>query len=108
MPENLVNFIDKISENFADKPGLLFKPGFKYVSWTYKQLGDDSKKAASYLKSLGLEKNDRVIIWAPNSPMWVISFFACVRAGVILFPLDIKSPPEFVDTVISKTNPKFI
>ena len=108
MSENLVNFIDKISENFADKPGLLFKPGFKYVSWTYKQLGDDSKKAASYLKSLGLEKNDRVIIWAPNSPMWVISFFACVRAGVILVPLDIKSPPEFVDTVIAKTNPKLV
>ena len=108
MPENLVNFIDKISENFADKPGLLFKPGFKYVSWTYKQLGDDSKKAASYFKSLGLEKNDRVIIWAPNSPMWVISFFACVRAGVILVPLDIKSPPEFVDTVIAKTKPKLV
>mgnify|MGYP003310840071 CR=1 FL=1 len=108
MSENLVNFIDKISEDFANKPGLLFKPGFKYVSWTYKQLGEDSKKAASYFKSLGLEKNDRVIIWAPNSPMWVISFFACVRSGLILVPLDIKSPPEFVDTVISKTNPKLV
>lgn len=107
MPKDLIELSDEISKKYGNSPALLFKPGFKYVSWSYKTLSQDSEKAAGYFQSLGLEKGDRVLIWGPNSPMWVITFFACARAGIILVPLDIKSPPEFVENVKSQTNPKF-
>ena len=107
MPKDIIELSDDISEKYGDSPAVLFKPGFKYVSWSYKKLSEDSKKAAGYFQSLGLEKGDRVLIWGPNSPLWVISFFACARAGIILVPLDIKSPPEFVENVKTRTNPKF-
>ena len=106
MATNLVEFSKEISEKYNDSPAILFKPGFKYVSWSYKELSDDSIKAAGYFQSMGLAKGDRVLIWGPNSPMWVIAFFACAKAGIILVPLDIKSPPEFVATVKDRTKPK--
>ena len=108
MYTNLVDFLDQSAEKYRTKPALMFKPGFKYISWTYDELVRDSKKAAAYLAQEGLEKGDRVVIWAPNSPLWVVAFFGCLRAGVIVVPLDMQSSPEFVDAVISKTRPKLV
>ena len=106
MSSNLRDFLDDVAKKYGDRDALLFKPGFKYVSWSYQELAKDSRKAATLLKDKGLKKGDTVVIWAPNSPVWVISFFACLRAGVIAVPLDMRSSEEFVKTVLSKTNPK--
>ena len=106
MSSNLQDFLDDVAEKYGDRDALLFKPGFKYVSWSYRELAKDSRKAATLLKDKGLEKGDTVVIWAPNSPVWVISFFACLRVGVIAVPLDMRSSEEFVKTILSKTNPK--
>ena len=106
MSSNLQGFLDDVAKKYGDRDALLFKPGFKYVSWSYRELAKDSRKAATLLKDKGLEKGDTVVIWAPNSPVWVISFFACLRVGVIAVPLDMRSSEEFIKTVLSKTNPK--
>ena len=106
MSSNLRDFLDEVAEKYGDRDALLFKPGFKYVSWSYRELAKDSKKATTLLKNKGLKKEDTVVIWAPNSPLWVISFFACLRVGLIAVPLDIRSSEEFIKTVLSKTNPK--
>ena len=106
MSSNLQGFLDDVAKKYGDRDALLFKPGFKYVSWSYRELAKDSRKAATLLKDKGLEKGDTVVIWAPNSPVWVISFFACLRVGVIAVPLDMRSSEEFVKTILSKTNPK--
>jgi fatty-acyl-CoA synthase len=39
---------------------------------------------AAGLLELGLKKGDRVGIWGPNSPEWVITQYATARAGLIL------------------------
>ena len=69
MFSNLIELLDDILQKYSDKPALLFEPGFKYVSSTYRHLPDDSKKAAKYFESLGLIKGHRVIIWGPDSPI---------------------------------------
>ena len=106
MQSSLGQFLDEVADTYKNKPALMFKPGFKYVSWTYKRLAEDSRKAAVLLRQQGLEQGDVAVIWGPNSPVWVISFFACMRAGIIAVPLDMRSSQEFVDTVVAKTRPK--
>ena len=61
---------------------------------------------ASLLQGRGLTKGDQVVLWGPNSPHWVLIFFGCVRAGVIVIPLDLRSAPDYVERVISRTEPK--
>ena len=38
MPKDLIELSDEISKKYGNSPALLFKPGFKYISWSYKTL----------------------------------------------------------------------
>jgi fatty-acyl-CoA synthase len=52
--------------------------------WTYAELARDVEAAALGLLALGIEKGERVGIWAPNLPEWTITQFATARIGAIL------------------------
>jgi fatty-acyl-CoA synthase len=52
--------------------------------WTYSQLDTDSDTVASGLIALGIEKGDRVGIWAPNCAEWVVTQYATAKMGAIL------------------------
>ena len=52
--------------------------------WTYEQLARRVDRFAAGLLSLGLYKGDRIGIWAPNRPEWLIAQFATARIGLIL------------------------
>jgi acetyl-CoA synthetase len=50
-------------------------------TWTFRQLLADVSKLANGLKSLGIGKGDRVVIYLPHSPEAVIAMQACARIG---------------------------
>ncbi|HTI78745.1 MAG TPA: AMP-binding protein [Mycobacterium sp.] len=52
--------------------------------WTYGELNDEIDVVARGLMSLGIERGDRVGIWAPNCPEWVVVQFATAKIGAIL------------------------
>ena len=52
--------------------------------WTYEQLARRADRFAAGLLSLGLYRGDRIGIWAPNRPEWLIAQFATARIGLIL------------------------
>lgn len=51
---------------------------------TYKQLDAAVDRFAAALHGLGVRKGDRVALMLPNSPQFVISFFAAARIGAII------------------------
>lgn len=51
---------------------------------TYRQLNEKVDRMATALYQLGVRKGDRVAIMLPNSPHYVITFFACMRLGAIV------------------------
>ncbi|OZB14861.1 MAG: propionyl-CoA synthetase [Marinobacter sp. 34-60-7] len=52
-------------------------------SFTYIQLRDDVALLAGALKSQGISKGDRVIIYMPMIPQAVIAMLACARLGAV-------------------------
>ncbi len=104
--DTLVDFLEAKAREFGPRPALYFKPGFRYQTWTYQDLWEGAGRVASMLQQRGLEKNDRVLLWGPNCPQWVLAFFGCLRAGLVVVPLDLRSSPDFVERVASKTRPK--
>ena len=104
--ETVVDFLRGAVEQYGSRDALLFKPAFRYLRWTYSRLWDESGQVATLLQRRGLTKGDQVILWGPNSPHWVLIFFGCIRAGVILVPLDLRSAPDYVARVVSRTDPK--
>ena len=105
MPETISAFLEDAARRFGGRPALLFKPGFRYRTWSYRALWDDAQRVAALVQSRGIGPGDRVIIWGPNAPHWVLVFFGCLRAGAVVVPLDLRSTPEFVRQVVSKTAP---
>ena len=55
---------------------------------------------------MGLRKTIESYCGSPNCPQWVLAFFGCLRAGLVVVPLDLRSSPDFVERVASKTRPK--
>jgi propionyl-CoA synthetase len=51
--------------------------------FTYRELRDETARVAGGLRSLGVEKGDRVIIYMPMIPEAVVSMLACARIGAI-------------------------
>ena len=104
--DTLIDFLRRVVERYGPRDALLFKPAFRYQRWSYSRLWSESGQVATLLRCRGLTKGDRAILWGPNSPHWVLIFFGCIRAGVILVPLDLRSAPDYVAKVVSRTDPK--
>ena len=106
VPDTIVEFLREAAARHGPRDALLIKPAFRYIRWTYDRLWEDSGRVATLLQRRGFNKGDQAILWGPNSPHWVLAFFGCLRAGVVLIPLDLRSAPDYVSRVISRTEPK--
>jgi long-chain acyl-CoA synthetase len=51
---------------------------------TYRQINEHVDRLATALYQLGVRKGDRVAVMLPNSPHYVITFFAAMRIGAIV------------------------
>lgn len=58
--------------------------GDRGLRLTWGQFADAVDRLATGLLDLGVAKGDRVGIWAPNRPEWLITQFATARIGAVL------------------------
>lgn len=78
---------------FADKPFLFSSVDGR--QWTYKQFGDSVDALAGYFQSIGIQKGEVVSLLLPNSPEYIIAYFACWRIGAVAGPINsLLKPPE--------------
>lgn len=104
--QTLCTFLEWIATTYSSRPALMHKASLKTDIWTYRDLRETAHRVAHWLQDQGIGKGDRVIIWAPNSPWWVACFFGILRNGSVVVPLDARSSPEFVERVISQSEPR--
>lgn len=53
---------------------------------TYRQLDQQVNRFASALAAMGVKKGDRVALYLPNCPQFVIGFYAALKLGAIVAP----------------------
>ncbi|MFT5711109.1 MAG: fatty-acyl-CoA synthase [Halioglobus sp.] len=58
------------------------------VRWSYRQLDEMASTLASVLVTAGYQAGDKVAIWAPNSPEWILLEYALAKAGLIIVALN--------------------
>jgi fatty-acyl-CoA synthase len=61
---------------------------------TYRHFAAEVAKAARGLHALGLGPQNRVVIWGPNAPEWIISQWAIPHLDAVWIPLDPKSSAD--------------
>ena len=54
-----------------------------------------SDKIGRLLQERGVKPGERILLWAPNSPLWVAAYFGCHKIGAVVVPLDVRSTPEY-------------
>ena len=55
---------------------------------TYADMLDETARAAAWLRSVGVSQGDHVMVQAHKSPVSVILYLACLRAGAVFIPLN--------------------
>src|SRR5262245_9375538 len=74
--------------------------------WNYERLDLGIRQAATILRRAEVGKGDRVLVRGGNTPEWVAFFLGTMLRGAILVPLDHESPPELVQRIAARTEPK--
>lgn len=71
------------AQQFAGKVAL----SYLGTNYTYARLEELVGDMAASLHRLGVKRGDRVILYLPNLPQWVIAWFALQRIGAIAVPI---------------------
>ena len=74
--------------------------------WTYEETGQTVDRVATALDNLGVKKGDALAFLMPNSPQYIICYYACQKLGVI--PVGINPTYKSLEILhfMEITNPK--
>lgn len=81
---------------------------YRTLRWTYRELGVKTRDLAALLGQRGIGPGDRVLLFGPNSPWWVASYFAVLSRGAVAVPLNPQSVPEQLDLIVASAQPKLL
>ena len=83
------------AQNLPDAPALVVRhQGYRA---TYRELWDQSTIAAKALLARGIQRGERVAVWAPNRFEWMVLQYATARIGAILVFINPGYTPEGVE-----------
>ncbi|MFA5515546.1 MAG: long-chain fatty acid--CoA ligase [Desulfuromonadales bacterium] len=80
--------VKKSSLEFAAKPALRHKTAAGWQGVSYRELWRQVEGVAFGLHRWGIRSGDRIAIFAPSSPRWVIAYLGILHAGGIVVPVD--------------------
>ena len=84
----LITMIEESIQQYGNKPAVAHKPkGGSYQDISYTEFGESIENFSKGLRSLGVEKGDRVAILSENRPEWAISDFSVLKSGAINVPM---------------------
>ena len=81
--ESVPSMLEKAVRKFPDRPAIVFalRPGV-HKTRTFAQLWADIESFAGGLSERGFVRGDRLALFLPNCPQYVIAYFAALRLGL--------------------------
>lgn len=97
IPRVPLNYLLRSATNRFPRQGAIIFEGKRI---TYHNLQQDVNRFANALRSLRVERGDRVMLLLPNLPQMVIAFFGVLEAGAVaVFTLPATDPKELIRQV---------
>lgn len=81
---NIPDMLSQIVRKYKNKDALYFEG----KTITYRELDENSNKAANVLTKLGIGRHDRVAIMLPNIPEFVYAFLGIQKIGAVAVPFN--------------------
>lgn len=83
---NIDEVLQKTVTKFPERPAFTYFAEGKTDSWS--DINTKAAILADSLLKLGVKKGDKVAMWGPSIPEWVVTQFACAKAGFVLVTLN--------------------
>ncbi|MCV7441036.1 fatty acid--CoA ligase family protein [Mycobacterium paraense] len=100
IPEMVLSAADR----FGDAEAVVDGP----LRLTFAQVVERIRCAAGAFADAGVDKGDRIAIWAPNSAEWIIAAFGLLTAGGVLVPVNTRFKTEEAGDVIARSGAKAV
>jgi len=72
-----------VCRDFSERPALIYLG----VRYSYSQLNEAAQSLAANLHRQGVSRGDKVILYLPNCPQWIMTWFALLRLGTVAIPI---------------------
>lgn len=92
----------------GDATACIHRTGVRRLLFSYAKIHDLSLRMAAWLGSQGIGAGDRVVLWGPNSPWWMVAFWGVLARGGIVVPVDFMSNAERATMIAELTRAKLI
>lgn len=96
--------VSSAADRFGDAEALVDGP----LRFTFSEAVDRIRCAAGAFADLGIEKGERVAIWAPNSAEWIIAAFGLLTAGGVLVPVNTRFKTDEAGDIIARSGAKAV
>jgi acyl-CoA synthetase (AMP-forming)/AMP-acid ligase II len=100
IPEMVLSAADR----FGDAEAVVDGP----LRLSFVEVVDRIRCAAGAFAEFGIEKGQRVAIWAPNSAEWIIAAFGLLTAGAVLVPVNTRFKSEEAADIIGRSGAKAV
>lgn len=93
--------LKQTAARFRDRPAVVFCA--RKERWTWAEFDRKCDAVADGFLRLGLKKGDRIGIWGPNSPEWLLTMYASARIGLILVNVNPAYRPFELEYALNKS-----
>ena len=77
---------------------------FRRKRYSYEQFRSLTNRLAKGFLKLGLERGERLALWSPNRPEWIITQFALAKLGVVLVSVDTNAQPQQLEYTLKQSD----
>ncbi|HEU4390303.1 MAG TPA: AMP-binding protein [Blastocatellia bacterium] len=105
--QTLIRYIERF-HSAGSETAFVHRRGYRTTRWSYLQIAQRAFQFARELEAGGIGRGDRVMLWAENSPEWVIAFLGCVLRGIAVVPMDHIATREFALRVYEQVDSRLM
>ncbi len=105
---NLTQYVLSHSLKHSTKNALELVTSQGLSTWTYLELSNAIIGTAAMLQSIGLKKNDKVLLRLGNTVNFPITFLGCIWAGIVPVPTSAQLTKNEINRIYKIINPKLI
>ncbi len=88
-------YLEESARKYPDSIATILPGRFGDTKLTYKELNELANRLANALIDLGVKKGDRVALYMPNCPQFIIGYYAILKAGgIVVATSPLYSPRE--------------
>lgn len=100
--ERLGDLIDKCVREHPDNDAIVYVDRDLRLSW--REWGAEVDRVAKGLMAMGIQKGEKVAVWATNVPDWITLMFATAKMGAILLTINTNYQAAELDYVLKQSD----